>query len=204
MTTSDLLSFAYQTARGMEFLASRKLVHRDLSARNVLLGEGNIIKICDFGLTKNTYEYTEIFNKSNETLPLPIRWLAVESLRDKVFSTKSDVWSFGIYLWELFSLGAHPYPGIEVSLDFYIMLKNGYRMAKPDYAPKSIYEIMLSCWNAEPEDRPSFTELTDILGNSLERNIKRYYMQLDTWQLNEEQNECHTINETSEDECVHL
>lgn len=204
VTTSDLLCFAYQTARGMEFLASRKLVHRDLSARNVLLGEGNIIKICDFGLTKNTYEYTEIFNKSNETLPLPIRWLAVESLRDKVFSTKSDVWSFGIYLWELFSLGAHPYPGIEVSLNFYIMLKNGYRMAKPDYAPKSIYEIMLSCWNAEPEDRPSFTELTDILGNSLERNIKRYYMQLDMWQLNEEQNECHTIKETSEDECVHL
>ncbi|KAK8763362.1 hypothetical protein V5799_034024 [Amblyomma americanum] len=176
LTTCDLLCFAFQCARGMEYLASRKLIHRDLAARNVLLSEENVVKICDFGLAKDCYKYSNYVKKGDGLLP--VKWTAIESIMDRVFTTKSDVWSYGVLLWEMFSLGGNPYPGVVIDESFYKRLKNGYRMEKPDYAPDDVYEIMQSCWQAEPTERPDFSALVTRLGDLLQAGVRDYYMAL--------------------------
>ena len=113
----------------MDYLAGKKVLHGDLACRNILLAADNVVKICDFGLAKDMYK-TDNYRKKTDG-PLPIKWMAIESLRDRVFSTQSDVWSFGIVLWEMFSLGKTPYPGIDPGASFYEKLLNGYRMEKP-------------------------------------------------------------------------
>ncbi|XP_046395603.1 vascular endothelial growth factor receptor 1 isoform X2 [Ischnura elegans] len=176
--TSDLICWAFQVARGIDYLASRKVLHGDLAARNILLAEDNIVKICDFGLAKSMYN-SDNYKKKGDG-PLPIKWMAIESIRDRVFSTQSDVWSFGIVLWEFFSLARTPYPGMEADERLYNKLVAGYRMEKPQYATDDIYNTMCDCWKAKPNERPSFTELTDILGGMLEDAVKRHYIDLNS------------------------
>ncbi|KAH8324484.1 hypothetical protein KR074_008389 [Drosophila pseudoananassae] len=166
LTTSDLVSWAFQVARGMEYLSSKQVLHGDLAARNILLCEKNVVKICDFGLARSLYQ--NYYKKENGKIP--IKWLALESLRDHVFSTKSDVWSFGIVLWEMFSLAMVPYPGIDQNQIFQ-KLSDGYRMEKPPYANQELYDIMLECWQKIPQSRPSFNDLvlrfSQILGEEI-------------------------------------
>ncbi|GFS73627.1 vascular endothelial growth factor receptor 3 [Nephila pilipes] len=176
ITTSDLLCFAFQSSCGMDYLASRKLIHRDLAARNVLLAEDKVVKICDFGLAKDCYKYENYVKKGDG--PLPIKWMAIESIRDHVFTTKSDVWSFGILMWEFFTLGRNPYPGIEVDEEFYKKLSAGYRMERPDNCPEDVYHIMQDCWLANPDDRPGFNKISDTLGGLLETGVKQHYIDL--------------------------
>ncbi|KAK8780670.1 hypothetical protein V5799_017989 [Amblyomma americanum] len=176
LTTCNLLCFAFQCARGMEYLASKKLIHRDLAARNVLLSGENVVKICDFGLAKDCYKYSNYVMKGDGLLP--VKWTAIESIMDRVFTTKSDVWSYGVLLWEMFSLGRNPYPGVVIDESFYKRLENGYRMEKPEYAPDDVYEIMQSCWQAEPKDRPEFSTLVTRLGDLLQAGVRDYYMTL--------------------------
>lgn len=106
-------------------------MHGDLAARNILLADDNIVKICDFGLAKNMYKDNNYKKKGDG--PLPIKWMAIESIRDRIYSTQSDVWSFGIVLWEFFTLACTPYPGMEAETQ-YDKLIEGYRMPKPEYA----------------------------------------------------------------------
>ncbi|KAH7643343.1 vascular endothelial growth factor receptor 3 [Dermatophagoides farinae] len=176
VTTSDLICWAFQCSRGMDYLTMRKLIHRDLAARNVLLASNNVVKICDFGLAKDVYKYDNYIKKDDG--PLPIKWMAIESISDKIFTSKSDVWSYGILLWELFTLGKTPYPGVEIDEEFYKRLKNGYRMEKPDYASEEIYELMLQCWNANPNDRPDFADIADLVGEMLDDKTKKHYIEL--------------------------
>nr|XP_012229232.1 PREDICTED: vascular endothelial growth factor receptor kdr-like isoform X1 [Linepithema humile] len=175
--TQDLLSWAFQVARGMEYLSHRKVLHGDLAARNILLAENNIVKICDFGLAKNMYKDGNYKKKGDA--PLPIKWMAIESIRDRIFSTQSDIWSFGIVLWEFFSLAKTPYPGMEAEKQYQKLIE-GYRMEQPEYAIDEVYDIMLQCWKAKPTLRPSFSDLVESIGNLLEESVKSHYISLNT------------------------
>ncbi|XP_045441719.1 vascular endothelial growth factor receptor 3 isoform X2 [Pipistrellus kuhlii] len=166
LTMEDLVCYSFQVARGMEFLASRKCIHRDLAARNILLSESDVVKICDFGLARDIYKDPDYVRKGSARLPL--KWMAPESIFDKVYTTQSDVWSFGVLLWEIFSLGASPYPGVQINEEFCQRLKEGTRMRAPELATPAIRRIMLSCWSGDPKERPAFPELVEVLGALLQ------------------------------------
>ncbi|GAB1296003.1 Vascular endothelial growth factor receptor 3 [Apodemus speciosus] len=166
LTMEDLVCYSFQVARGMEFLASRKCIHRDLAARNILLSESDIVKICDFGLARDIYKDPDYVRKGSARLPL--KWMAPESIFDKVYTTQSDVWSFGVLLWEIFSLGASPYPGVQINEEFCQRLKDGTRMRAPELATPAIRHIMQSCWSGDPKARPAFSDLVEILGDLLQ------------------------------------
>ncbi|XP_008324956.1 vascular endothelial growth factor receptor kdr-like isoform X2 [Cynoglossus semilaevis] len=181
LTLEDLICYSFQVAKGMEFLASRKCIHRDLAARNILLSENNVVKICDFGLARDIYKDPDYVRKGDARLPL--KWMAPEAIFDKIYTTQSDVWSFGVLMWEIFSLGASPYPGVQIDEEFCCRLKDGSRMRAPDYASSEIYQTMLDCWQGEPKERPTFTELVEQLGDLLQASVQqegKHYIPVNT------------------------
>ncbi|XP_067373776.1 macrophage colony-stimulating factor 1 receptor isoform X2 [Channa argus] len=157
----DLLRFSLQVAQGLEFLAAKNCIHRDVAARNVLLTDRREAKICDFGLARDIMNDSSYVVKGNARLP--VKWMAPESIFECVYTVQSDVWSYGILLWEIFSLGKSPYPSMAVDSRFYKMVKRGYQMPKPDYAPPEIYTIMKMCWNLEPTERPTFSKISQMI-----------------------------------------
>lgn len=177
LTSRDLLAWAFQIARGMEYLANKKVLHGDLAARNVLLAEDNIVKICDFGLARSIYKNDEYQKQENS--PLPVKWLAIECMTDRIFSTQSDVWSFGIVLWELFTLAKTPYPNVSPT-SLVQWLTDGHRLPKPQYADDRLYDVMLRCWQQKPTARPNFSQLQEILGSFLEDNVRNHYVDLNS------------------------
>uniref|UniRef100_W5JXX0 receptor protein-tyrosine kinase n=1 Tax=Astyanax mexicanus TaxID=7994 RepID=W5JXX0_ASTMX len=181
LTLEDLICYSFQVAKGMEFLASRKCIHRDLAARNILLSENNVVKICDFGLARDVYKDPDYVRKGDARLPL--KWMAPEAIFDKIYTTQSDVWSFGVLMWEIFSLGASPYPGVQIDEEFCCRLKEGTRMRAPEYASSEIYQTMLDCWHGEPLERPTFTELVERLGDLLQASVQqegKHYIPINT------------------------
>ncbi|MEQ2161916.1 Macrophage colony-stimulating factor 1 receptor 1 [Goodea atripinnis] len=94
---------------------------------------------------------------------LPVKWMAPESIFDCIYTVQSDVWSYGILLWEIFSLGQSPYPSMAVDSRFYKMVKRGYQMSQPDFAPREMYAIMKMCWNLEPTQRPTFSKIGQMI-----------------------------------------
>ncbi|XP_059121833.1 fibroblast growth factor receptor 2 isoform X5 [Peromyscus eremicus] len=175
MTFKDLVSCTYQLARGMEYLASQKCIHRDLAARNVLVTENNVIKIADFGLARdiNNIDYY----KKTTNGRLPVKWMAPEALFDRVYTHQSDVWSFGVLMWEIFTLGGSPYPGIPVE-ELFKLLKEGHRMDKPANCTNELYMMMRDCWHAVPSQRPTFKQLVEDLDRILTLTTNEEYLDL--------------------------
>ncbi|XP_022782713.1 tyrosine kinase receptor Cad96Ca-like isoform X1 [Stylophora pistillata] len=157
----DLLSFAIQTARGMAHLAAMKVVHRDLAARNVLIDEHKVCKVADFGFARDIYVENH-YTRKTQGGRFPIKWMAIESLLDGVSTTKSDVWSFGVVLWEIVTLGASPYPGMN-SQEVINFLQESYRMDRPKHCSEDLYILMMDCWQVAPQRRPTFVELSQHL-----------------------------------------
>ncbi|XP_071605671.1 fibroblast growth factor receptor 2 isoform X13 [Heliangelus exortis] len=173
MTFKDLVSCTYQLARGMEYLASQKCIHRDLAARNVLVTENNVMKIADFGLARdiNNIDYY----KKTTNGRLPVKWMAPEALFDRVYTHQSDVWSFGVLMWEIFTLGGSPYPGIPVE-ELFKLLKEGHRMDKPANCTNELYMMMRDCWHAVPSQRPTFKQLVEDLDRILTLTTNEQYL----------------------------
>uniref|UniRef100_A0A914PC94 Protein kinase domain-containing protein n=1 Tax=Panagrolaimus davidi TaxID=227884 RepID=A0A914PC94_9BILA len=152
------------------------MVHRDVACRNILLTEGNIAKLADFGLCchcDETFTYQATTNKR-----LPLKWLSIEALTERLFSEKSDVWAFGILCFEIFSFGKIPY--FTLSNDEMVeFLQAGNRLEKPNGAPDAIYELMLVCWKEDPADRLKFEDIGNSLKTMLENETASYgYLKL--------------------------
>uniref|UniRef100_UPI00358E8709 angiopoietin-1 receptor-like isoform X2 n=1 Tax=Myxine glutinosa TaxID=7769 RepID=UPI00358E8709 len=162
LSSQQLLHFAADVACGMQYLSEKQFIHRDLAARNILVAEGYVAKIADFGLSRGEEVYVK------KTMGrLPVRWMAIESLNYSVYTTKSDVWSFGVLLWEIVSLGGTPYCGMTCA-ELYEKLPQGYRMDTPHNCDDEVYELMKQCWRDRPHERPTFSQVCLSLRRMLE------------------------------------
>ena len=161
LTLQEKLFFAEQIVSGMKYVASKKYVHMDLAARNCLISENNLIKVADFGLTHKFNDGLPHY-KQNGVMKLSIRWLDLNAYDCKVFSEKSDVWSFGVTMWEIFSAGEQPYKNIQL-VDVLKVVRKGYRLTQPESAPGAVYELMLRCWESNYKKRPSFSVIFESI-----------------------------------------
>eukprot|EP00049_Salpingoeca_infusionum_P004816 m.84059 g.84059 ORF g.84059 m.84059 type:complete len:711 (-) comp12736_c0_seq5:226-2358(-) len=155
-----MMYIAAQIASGMAYLEKHNFIHRDLAARNCLVGDNLLVKLADFGLSR-LLKVEDLYT-AREGAKFPIKWTAPESLSFNVFTIKSDVWAFGVCLWEIATLGKTPYPGMDL---FSVLdrLESGYRMPKPEGCPPKIYQLMRDCWHADPQQRPSFKDIKTAL-----------------------------------------
>lgn len=158
--SSERLRIACDVSDGMNHLATMKCAHRDLAARNILLAEEMVAKVSDFGLSRDIYT-DDVYEKKTAG-KLPAKWMAVESLEQGIYTSQSDIWSFGVLLWEIETGGCAPYAGMVFS-ELLEKLKAGSRLEKPRYCSDSLYGVMLRCWNANPKTRPTFEELSEEL-----------------------------------------
>ncbi|XP_023653103.1 tyrosine-protein kinase Fer isoform X1 [Paramormyrops kingsleyae] len=155
LKTKQLVKFALDAAAGMAYLELKNCIHRDLAARNCLVGDSNLLKISDFGMSRQ--EDDGIYSSSG-LKQIPIKWTAPEALNYGRYSSESDVWSYGILLWETFSLGVCPYPGMT-NQQAREQVEKGYRMSCPQKCPEEVYKIMQRCWEYKPENRPKFADI---------------------------------------------
>ncbi|CAF4280605.1 unnamed protein product, partial [Adineta steineri] len=164
ISQKDLLGFSIDTCEGLAYLEQNHIVHRDIAASNVLIADDNTAKISDFGLAKSI-EITEKENGDSiitDKIKCRTKWTAPEALESKKYTNKSDMWSYGILLWEIFSYGRCPYPRIPAD-EVLINLKEGYRMEPPDGCPIEIGDIMRQAWHVNPERRASFNQILERL-----------------------------------------
>ncbi|XP_010363869.1 muscle, skeletal receptor tyrosine-protein kinase isoform X2 [Rhinopithecus roxellana] len=166
LSCAEQLCIARQVAAGMAYLSERKFVHRDLATRNCLVGEHMVVKIADFGLSRNIYSAD--YYKANENDAIPIRWMPPESIFYNRYTTESDVWAYGVVLWEIFSYGLQPYYGMAHEEVIYYV-RDGNILSCPENCPVELYNLMRLCWSKLPADRPSFTSIHRILERMCER-----------------------------------
>ncbi|NXU48721.1 MERTK kinase, partial [Turnix velox] len=160
-----LVKFMVDIALGMEYLSSRNFLHRDLAARNCMLRDDMTVCVADFGLSKKIYSGD--YYRQGRIAKMPVKWIAIESLADRVYTTKSDVWAFGVTMWEIATRGMTPYPGVQ-NHEIYEYLFHGQRLKKPEDCLDELYEIMSACWRADPAARPTFSQLKVRLEKLLE------------------------------------
>ncbi|XP_023396034.2 proto-oncogene tyrosine-protein kinase ROS isoform X1 [Loxodonta africana] len=197
LTLVDLVDLCVDISKGCVYLEQMHFIHRDLAARNCLVSvkdytsPSRIVKIGDFGLARDIYK-NDYYRKRGEGL-LPVRWMAPESLMDGIFTTQSDVWSFGILIWEILTLGHQPYPA-HSNLDVLNYVQTGGRLEPPRNCPDDLWNLMTQCWAQEPDQRPTFHEIQDQL--QLFRNFSLNNIS----QFRDEANTSGVINEGFEDE----
>lgn len=185
-TVKDLIGFGLQVAKGMEYLAQKKFVHRDLAARNCMLDETFTVKVADFGMARDIYDKEYYSIQDHKRVKLPVKWMAIESLQTQKFTTKSDVWSYGILMWELLTRGASPYPDVD-PYDITHYLLKGRRLPQPQFCPDTLYSIMLACWDPEPECRPNFCSLVSEVQHILSCLEGEHYIGLKVHYVNLDQ-----------------
>ena len=162
LSLERLLNFCLQIAIGMEYLSANKFIHRDLAARNILVDSEGLLKIADFGMSRHL-QNNDYYRPVTMDRPLPIRWHPPESLQMRTFDERSDVWSFGVVCWEIFSLGQQPFGGLSNNevLDH---VAAGNRLPRPPNCPERVYtELIYPCWKTAIKERPSFTNLIDTI-----------------------------------------
>ncbi|CAB1352149.1 unnamed protein product, partial [Coregonus sp. 'balchen'] len=160
LTQSQMLHIAQQIAAGMVYLASQHFVHRDLATRNCLVGENLLVKIGDFGMSRDVYS-TDYYRVGGHTM-LPIRWMPPESIMYRRFTTESDVWSLGVVLWEIFTYGKQPWYQLSNN-EVIECITQGRVLQRPRSCPKEVYDLMLSCWQREPYMRLNIKEIHSLL-----------------------------------------
>jgi len=151
------IKFALDACRGMAYLESNRIIHRDLAARNILISETDVAKVSDFGLAIHDRQFID-------TGKLPVKWTAPEALKKHSFTSKSDMWSFGVLLWEIYSFGRVPYPRIPIA-EVVKYVESDQKMDPPEGCPERIYDIMLTAWDLDVDKRPSFKEICHSLEN---------------------------------------
>uniref|UniRef100_A0AC34Q6T7 Tyrosine-protein kinase n=1 Tax=Panagrolaimus sp. JU765 TaxID=591449 RepID=A0AC34Q6T7_9BILA len=182
LTLSDKIGFAVDAARGMEYLHDNNCIHRDVAARNCLVNEGHV-KISDFGLSRDVSNQAKAYKLKNLNQKLPIRWLSPETMTNATYTTKSDVFSFGVLLWEIYSGGKEPYGGMTLA-EVNVQVKGGYRMAPPDNTPSIVKHVMeVNCWAQCPDDRATMTSirktLEEVMQSNSAKKIKKHATRAD-------------------------
>ncbi|KAJ3662397.1 hypothetical protein Zmor_006748 [Zophobas morio] len=164
LSMKDLVLIAVDVAKGCKYLEDNRFIHRDIAARNCLLttkGPGRVVKIADFGMSRDVYR-SDYYRKGGKAM-LPIKWMPPEAFLDGIFTSKTDVWSFGVLLWEIMSMGYMPYTGCA-NREVMQLVTSGGRLDPPANCPGPVYGIMTQCWHPAPEQRPTFATILERLG----------------------------------------
>ncbi|XP_015039131.1 focal adhesion kinase 1 isoform X2 [Drosophila pseudoobscura] len=164
LTHGTLLKYCYQLSTALSYLESKKFVHRDIAARNVLVSSPTCVKLADFGLSR--WVSDQSYYHSTPTVALPIKWMSPESINFRRFTTASDVWMFGVCIWEILMLGVKPFQGVKNG-DVISKLENGERLPLPPNCPPRLYSLMSQCWAYEPLKRPNFKRIKETLNEIL-------------------------------------
>ncbi|XP_056401019.1 insulin receptor-related protein [Hyla sarda] len=166
----EMIQMAGEIADGMAYLNAKKFVHRDLAARNCMVSDNLTVKIGDFGMTRDIYE-TDYYRKGGKSL-LPVRWMSPESLKDGIFTPYSDVWSFGVVLWEIATLAEQPYQGLANEQVLHFVMDSGI-LEKPENCPDRLHELMHWCWQKNPKNRPCFIEILESIKEDLQPSFQQ-------------------------------